>query len=156
MLLSPIEEGGQGLLNFEDWNDAIEIMKLQSYLKTTNRPTWAAIYDQYIYRNRTTDSKKSIHMLEAGRHFFTQKWKINLRAPMPEQIKSMIHIKKKYGVTFEELLPTREIKESLPIWDHFALQKKLRKQKDVDRCLQENHKVIRVGDAVALTSRTSP
>ena len=155
-LQSPIAVGGQGLLNFEDRNDAIEIMKIKSYLKSEQRPKWAAIYDYYLYTSRTTDSAKSIHTIDAAPNLFLQNWKVNSKVNLPPQVKNMLNIKTKYGITFEGLAPTQSVKERLPVWEHFATRKRLKRQTNVDKCLQQNHRIALVGEALNFINRVPP
>ncbi|KAJ7125859.1 hypothetical protein C8R46DRAFT_832846, partial [Mycena filopes] len=73
MLQAPIEEGGKNLFDLEARNDAIQLMRLKSYLELdpTKRATWA-----YVTDVRLANHDKKTSKVADGSHvnMFTQNW----------------------------------------------------------------------------------
>ncbi|KAJ7102970.1 hypothetical protein C8R43DRAFT_833113, partial [Mycena crocata] len=73
MLQAPLDEGGKNLFDLEARNEAIQLMKLKSYLELDpiKRATWG-----YITDRRLTRRDKATSRVADGSHknTFTQKW----------------------------------------------------------------------------------
>lgn len=84
------DEGGLGLLDMEARNEAINLMRLKTYLSPSkSRPAWCKLADRFLakaavnkYRGFGSD------VLENP---FTQKWKVNLNARgLPSNLREMM------------------------------------------------------------------
>ncbi|KAJ7102969.1 hypothetical protein C8R43DRAFT_832235, partial [Mycena crocata] len=67
----------------------------------------------------------------------------------------MLNVARKYGVELEVINPSREIKESLPLWHHIGEnpEKRQLNNKPQCKCLRGNHNVHSVGDGMKLLHR---
>ncbi|KAJ7131491.1 hypothetical protein C8R43DRAFT_837046, partial [Mycena crocata] len=78
MLQAPIDEGGKNIFDLEARNQAIQLMKLKSYLELdpSKRATWAYLTDKRLARH-----DKGVSSVRPGVHvnMFMQKWAPNRR-----------------------------------------------------------------------------
>ncbi|KAJ7145027.1 hypothetical protein C8R46DRAFT_918855 [Mycena filopes] len=116
MLQAPRSEGGKNLLDIKARNDALQLMKLKSYLELDpeKRPDWAGIFDKRLEKLVTQDSRADTDALG---NMFLQTWKAN-ETKWPQRHKGMLKTAKKYGVKFDTLNPSNQIQGSLPLWHH--------------------------------------
>ncbi|KAJ7238108.1 hypothetical protein B0H12DRAFT_1025980 [Mycena haematopus] len=101
MLVAPIEAGGKNLLDLKARNDAIQIMKLKTYLELDPemRTTWGYIVDA---RLQNADVKSSNVDAKSYANMFLQTWRANQRK-LPNTVRPMIKVAQKYGVSQSRL-----------------------------------------------------
>lgn len=110
-LSNEIENGGIKLLDVKARNDAIEIMWLKPYLNLNkDRPTWAYVMDVLIGQNITKNSGQ-VHKLSQF-NIFLQSWKVNSTGTsrLPEDVKRMLKVGKKYHLTCNAIKLSRKMK----------------------------------------------
>ncbi|KAJ7662374.1 hypothetical protein B0H17DRAFT_1211984 [Mycena rosella] len=111
-------------------NEAIHIMTLKAYLELHPelRPLWA---------------------------FFTALTLILSSKDFPEFLQGMLKVAKKYGVEFDTLQPTKELRDLLPLWHHLGEDPSRTQLNNSPqaKCLRINHNVVTVGDGLAIMNR---
>lgn len=118
--------GGLGLLDLEARNEAINVIRLKTYLtEGDDRPQWCRLADMLLgeaavkkYQNVGT------RML---RNPFTQKWKVNLaHRDLPENLRQMTRTAYKYRTGVVATSISRELKLKMPYWYHIGNVPKLK------------------------------
>ncbi|KAJ6448859.1 hypothetical protein C8R47DRAFT_1265647 [Mycena vitilis] len=151
--MAPVADGGKNLLDLRSRNDAIQIMKLQSYLelRSSERATWGFIADSVLEKRDVKDSA-----VDANSHInmFLQDWNPNQRK-RPPHLKEMLACAEKYGVIFDTIEPSIEIREQLPLFHHFGEDpaKTQLNNTPACKCLRENHNVQTAGEGKELAIR---
>ncbi len=148
----PVEEGGLGILDLVSRNEAIDIMWLKTYLEQgVDRPLWAYLADDILANHVPKDCKP--RLAELRHNPFLQKWKPKLRG-LPDELKCMLSVAKKYGVRLEGLAFSRTILSAMPMWDHIYADKiklgRLSVPSKLLTCLQQAHKARTVADFMRL------
>ncbi|KAJ7643413.1 hypothetical protein DFH06DRAFT_999143, partial [Mycena polygramma] len=148
MLMAPIEVGGKKMLDLEARNEAIVLMKLKSYLNLDpkSRATWGYVADKQIQRYAKQSSTVDKLSYE---NMFIQRYSPILRKPpknkkqLPRALREMISVANKYGVTFDTLNPSEELRKLLPLWHHFGedQSKTQYNNKPQHKCLRSAHHV---------------
>ncbi|KAJ7141977.1 hypothetical protein C8R46DRAFT_1046559 [Mycena filopes] len=152
-LLAPIAEGGKNLFDLEARNEALQIMKLKSYLELDpeRRAAWAAVADATIERNDKLTSN-----VAPGSHVntFLQSWAPK-RSGLPTRLKDMINTGVKYGLVFDTPEPSVDLRKKLPLWHPFSEDRTKRRINNTTpcKCLRHNHRVFNVGDAIRAAER---
>ena len=141
-------EGGKKTLDVESRNEAIELMKLKSYLKMDNqRPKWAYVADEIIAKSAPKDQLAADESSKSN--IFMQTWKTSTgkKSNMPIGLKRMVKVAKKYNAAFKPLLLNDETKCALPIWHHIGVEKGkgFTNNNKWAKCQRENHKINTVG-----------
>ncbi|KAJ3816631.1 hypothetical protein F5880DRAFT_1452795, partial [Lentinula raphanica] len=69
----------------------------------------------------------------------------------------MMKVAKKYGVELENAGLPREAMMEMPLWYHIGADpnKKQLNRSNTAKCLQENHKIFKVKEAIAMMQRLS-
>ncbi|KAJ7078704.1 hypothetical protein B0H15DRAFT_788762, partial [Mycena belliarum] len=144
MLMAPRAAGGKKLLDLQARNDALQLMKLKSYLDLdpTTRAAWAYLTDKRLAKIVTKDSRA---MEDALVNTFIQTWSPNERK-WPKRHREMLKCAKKYGVAFDAIHPSPEIQGQLPLWHHFGEDpnKTQINNSPACQCLRSNHRVLNV------------
>ncbi|KAJ7125858.1 hypothetical protein C8R46DRAFT_927518, partial [Mycena filopes] len=67
----------------------------------------------------------------------------------------MVNCAKKYGIKFDTLNPSKDVRELLPLWHHFGEDPNKRQlnNKPQCKCLRVNHRVTTVGDGMSVMAR---
>ncbi|RPD52199.1 hypothetical protein L227DRAFT_481117, partial [Lentinus tigrinus ALCF2SS1-6] len=123
-------------------------MWLKSYLDfSADRPMWAYIADD-LMANHVAKSCKPKHV-DLRINTFMQKWNPKMRG-LPQELKGMINVARKYSLRIEGLAFSRDIMRALPMWDHIyaparAISRLLYPSRIVT-CLRCNHHAKLVGD----------
>ncbi|KAK7006790.1 hypothetical protein R3P38DRAFT_2415928, partial [Favolaschia claudopus] len=138
-------------------NEAIDLLNLQSYLKTgENRSTWCYFVDCILSSWLETSYLKIppgqiINVFLQNVHL-----PISKKTPLPDQIKGMIRVAHKYNLTFTALTIENQVKLSLPIWRHPGIRKSdydsINRRKTAE-CLRVNHRTRTVDEAMTLATR---
>ncbi|KAJ6449442.1 hypothetical protein C8R47DRAFT_999215, partial [Mycena vitilis] len=141
VLMAPREAGGKNLLDLKSRNEALQVMKLKSYLELdpNERASWAYLCDRRLEKILTKDSNAD---REAVICLPLQSCKAN-EHKLPKRHKSMLKCAKKHKVKFDTLSPSREVQGKLPLWHHLGED---RTQVQINNsaacvCLRENHLV---------------
>ncbi|KAJ3817546.1 hypothetical protein F5880DRAFT_1492745, partial [Lentinula raphanica] len=132
--------GGRNLLDLIARNEAITITWLQSYLDLSeSRAMWTHVADALIAMNipnkyENIDERSRINI-------FLQSWKTQT-SKLPNDLKNMIEVAKKYGARLEGIAFSREILREMPAWLHIETpgMAKMHNNKQ-SKCLRENHGV---------------
>ena len=146
------DNGGLKLLNLKIRNEAIELIWLRDYLNLTQtRPSWAYITDALI--NETTPP----NLDEQTRvNAFLQNWKIPTKGKRAERLGDdtlrMLKTAHKHNVAFAPINLSRDLRESLPAWQHLGVEKQAPRNPR-SRCLVKNHESTNVKDMINITER---
>ncbi|KAJ7733236.1 hypothetical protein DFH07DRAFT_754988 [Mycena maculata] len=83
-----------------------------------------------------------------------QDLKVNERDP-PALHKDLVKCVNKYGMSFEAVCPSTQIKKEMPLWYHPGADHRKRQLNNGEKadCMQKNHSVQTVGDGLNLTRR---
>ena len=159
VLHGKIECGGKKLLNIEARNQAIELMKLKSYLAIgSERPKWANVADILIAKNITAGCRVTDELSISN--VFLQSWRVNktkAKSTLPERLHKMLRTADKFHVTFNPTVLDVGLKRELPIWHHLGLDdKQVRNNGQREVCLRHNHGIISVGDLESFVARVMP
>lgn len=148
-------DGGQGILDLETRNDAIDVMRLVQYLKPPGeRPLWGHLADRLlakaaVKRFRNIDEE----FLENP---FTQSWRVNTTARgLPESLKRMMKVAYRHKTQVVAVMPSRQIRSAMPYWYHIATKPHLvsRYNDQWGRCQRENHGIRTTGEMLAHASK---
>jgi hypothetical protein len=153
MLLAPIGGGGKNMFDLKARNEAIQMMTLKSYLEMdpNKRSKWAFFGDKLLAKRDKKGSR-----VQAGSHInmFMQKYSPKLNK-LPAFLKGMLTCAKKYGVEFDTLHPSREIRNLLPLWHHHGEDPDKRQTNNTPqcKCLRKNHGVKLAGEGIDILTR---
>ena len=114
-----IEAGGKKILDIKARNEAIELVKLQSYLRLDkNRPRWARIADILIKDN--IPISQNVRDGATAQNTFLQTWtvKTGARSTLPESLSKMLRTARKYSVDLNPPLPSMSLRKQMPVWFH--------------------------------------
>ncbi|KAJ2920244.1 hypothetical protein MD484_g3, partial [Candolleomyces efflorescens] len=145
----PYEQGGKKTLDLETRNKAIALMRLKTYLKDPpHRPTWAYVADDLIYHDIPKSQK--IESREIAINTFLQTWspsKQSKKSSLPASLFNMIKVAKEYGLTFDPLFTTKQIRRELPAWFHPGREvtREAPNHGTTVRCLQQTHQIHTTG-----------
>ncbi len=150
----PVERGGLGMLDLETRNEAIDMAWLKAYLDfSEDRPLWAYIADDIYASHVPKDCRPKQKELRINP--FLQRWQPKVRG-LPDELRSMMSIAKKYGLRVEGLAFSRRILNAMPMWDHLYADRtrlgRLTMPSKLLTCLQHSHKVMTVGDFLQLAN----
>ena len=145
----PLEEGGRKVLDIKIRNEAIELLKVQRYLKMDkDRPKWAGLADKIINlkmaKTHSRDATALITPLLQNTRIDTRAGEENLLPPLQR----MLRIAKKYKVAFHTLILKQGLRREIPAWYHLDLAsvKNVKIHSDRMKCLRINHNVRTTGD----------
>ncbi|KAF6745620.1 hypothetical protein DFP72DRAFT_755963, partial [Ephemerocybe angulata] len=118
VLFNDKDEGGLGLLDMEARNEAIDIMRLRTYLlPPEERPIWCKLADALLARSavakfRNVGTKALINPL-------TQNWRVNLSSEdLPASLKRMMRVAYKHNAAPTAVGASHELKCQMPLWYH--------------------------------------
>ncbi|KAF8909992.1 hypothetical protein CPB85DRAFT_1221721 [Mucidula mucida] len=117
-LTRPMEKEGKNILDMQAQNDAIALRQLQEYLTFgEKRPAWAYFTD-WIFQNAITPSEKNCYNKNSCMNMYLQNWNPGTnKVDLPDDLKEMVSVGKKYNVRLEAMYPTRKMQEEMPIWE---------------------------------------
>ncbi|KAJ7599746.1 hypothetical protein C8J56DRAFT_768950, partial [Mycena floridula] len=111
-----IARGGKKMLSIPVRNEAIDLKRLQTYLREdTEHPDWAFIADILIRNHRL--KLKATEDKNICSNMFLEKWRANTQK-LPPLLKSMINTAEKYGVEFTDIRPARNTQVLMAAWAH--------------------------------------
>jgi len=135
-------------------------MKLKSYLDTSeSHPPWAYVVDQLVMLSRTSKYETLIgDAAKLLQKAFIQSWEFCMsgsRCKLPRNILKMFKVAKRYGVSYDGLEPTLQVKRSLPFWYHFAIPSNNRicVNSILSVCLRNTHFAYTVGEIQDVAKR---
>ncbi|KAF9014755.1 hypothetical protein BDZ89DRAFT_962589, partial [Hymenopellis radicata] len=140
-LHAPKNAGGMNLLNLSRRNDAVSLMRLRSYLRMADRAPWALIADELIKLSMTAGDCRRFNGFRID-NMFLQGWNVALKGPnshLPPAINNMVRVARKYGVRFDGLWPSVDVRGALPLWFHFALDSHSGVNTERARCMRLTH-----------------
>ena len=149
MMSGPIEAGGKKILDIQARNEAIELMKLKSYLKFgAERPRWAKVADSLI--NQNIPSTQKINDDESKCNAFLQTWTVMIgaKSKLPQSLRKMLKTAKRYGVGIDPPLPSLPLRNQMPIWFHKGQDAEKYPQNNGKwaKCQRNRHKIKTVGE----------
>lgn len=115
-----------------------------------NRPRWAKVADVLI-QNNVPEMYNAINN-ESKTNMFLQKWKASTkegRTKLPQSLRNMLKIAKKYEVAFEPIALDQNLKQELPIWHHIGTTSVERNTPNNDTwsiCQRINHGILTIGE----------
>jgi hypothetical protein len=155
MLLAPISSGGKNMFDLTARNQAIQVMKLKSYLELdpSKRAAWCYVVDARLAKHDLKSPK-----VDKGAHInpFLQTWSPKL-SELTCVFKEMMKCALKLGVKFQALDPTKMVLMELPLWHHLGEDPRETQLNNTARCrcLRNNHAAINIGHAVEISARLS-
>jgi hypothetical protein len=153
-LFTPIENGGQKVLDICARDEAIILMRLKTYLNFgADCPLWAVVMDA-IFAKHVPQKEAKLSEPRVRQNLFLQSWLTSEghQSRLPKRLKLMVKTAKKYGLRLDALALTKDAAREMPIWFHVEADKAIRyknKQK-ASCCLCNIHKVFTVGDTEEL------
>lgn len=143
---APRKRGGLNMPDIKARIEAIEIMHTKKYFAPKKeRPLWAKIADLIV---KSQIPKKPLVAKESRNEWILQTWKeLQLGSSrIPEHLKRILKIVRKYNTGIDARKINNKTKERLPLWYHVAVQNNRTWNKASAKCLREYHKVKYVGD----------
>ena len=154
---SQISDGGKKILDVQARNEAIELMKLKSYLRLDeHRPRWAKVADALI--NHNISKSQNIWDDNSTMNTFLQTWAPAIRkgSKLPGCIKEMIKTAKKYHVDLNPPLPCTTLHRNMPIWFHKGQDQEKHPQNNGKwaKCQRNNHEILTVHELDTYVNET--
>ncbi|PPQ71498.1 hypothetical protein CVT26_011265, partial [Gymnopilus dilepis] len=145
----PQNEGGMKLLNLSARNEAIQLMKLKTYLQPPDKkPRWAKVADALV---ASSTPKIQERIAKADKiNTFLQTWtpKIARDTLLPKSIREMLKAAKKYKLDLDPPTIDTDIKRDMPVWYHKGTLpgKTISHRGKHVKCLKAVHKIKTTGD----------
>lgn len=142
ILHGKIRDGGKKLLDVVAQNQAIELMKVKSYLVLDNRwPRWAYVADVLISKKVTAACHVNDELSKSS--LFLQSWRVNKtkgKTSLPESLWTMIRIADEFCVAFNPRVLNVTLKQELPMWHHIGLDnERIRNNGQREACMHKTH-----------------
>ena len=157
IMSGPITAGGKKILDIKARNDAIELMKMKSYLRIgTARPRWAKLADALIGQN--IPAAQNVRDEESKSNTFLQTWttKIGARSELPQSLRKMLQTAKRYNVDINPPLPSSNLRNQMPIWFHKGQDEEKHPQNNGKwaECQRHRHNIQTTGELARYVSET--
>jgi hypothetical protein len=157
VMSSQIANGGKKILDIQARNEAIELMKLKSYLRfDEHRPRWAKVADALI--NQNVSKHWNVQDGESKVNTFLQNWAPATRkgSKLPNSIREMIKTAKKYHVSLNPPLPCPTLRNNMPIWFHNGQDQEKHPQNNGRwaKCQRDNHSFLTVKEMNTYVNET--
>lgn len=115
ILHAPINEGGKGVLNIRDHNEAIKLKWLHGLsAPKSKRPLWT-YFARVLSANAAQHSP--IVRPEACINSFLQTWAPSQKK-LPTHLKRILKAAKKYNLKWDSISIKPEVARLLPVWFH--------------------------------------
>ncbi|KAG9220267.1 hypothetical protein CCMSSC00406_0006332 [Pleurotus cornucopiae] len=156
-LYAPRAVGGKGLLDIRARNEAIEIMKLKSYLQLDEkRPTWTRFADGILAGNVPKSMDKIPE--EVRLNCFLQSWKSSRGKggnKNPAELSKMLKTARKYGTRIETRGVSKDTARQMPIWYHAETTpgSSPRTNTKTTECLRTKHQIRTVGEMADMEAK---
>lgn len=158
-LHAPVATGGKGLMDISARNEAIDLMRIKTYLRlTTDRPRWTFLMDRMI-GNYANHHPHRVHPTSIH-NIFLQGWSIKTRGKnaAPKSLVRLLRTATKYGVSLSPDDLEEDTKGSLPVWHHIGAKERLRAGNNTvwADCQRKNHRIMSTRDMLNYTSTPWP
>ncbi|CAK5271126.1 unnamed protein product [Mycena citricolor] len=153
VLSQPVNHGGKNLLDLEARNDALTVLKLQSFLDLNpkTRADWGHFADSRLEQAVTKTSRMDIESFD---NLFLQTWTPK-RKNLTAELQEMLRVAKKYNLSFAPVQPTQTLLREMPLFHHKgedATQAQCNNSARC-RCLRRNHGVRDIKSAIQVAER---
>ena len=150
-MIQPITKGGKRVLDIKARNEAIELMKVKSYLNFgPERPRWAKVADTLIAENMPKGQQSQVRDDASRRNTFLQNWSTKKKgnSNLPESLRRMLNVAEKYNVSVDPPVISQNVKRGMPIWHHIGFKKDCIVQNNNQwaKCQREVHEIQTIGD----------
>jgi len=150
-MTKPITRGGKRVLDTKAWNEAIELMKVKSYLNfSPERPWWAKVADTLIAENMPKEQQGWVRDDASRCNIFLQNWTTKKKgnSNLPESLCKMLSVAKKYNISINPPVISQKIKREMPVWHHNGFKKDciIQNNNQWAKCQQEIHNIQTVGE----------
>ncbi|KAF5375513.1 hypothetical protein D9615_009166 [Tricholomella constricta] len=155
-----MKEGGRNCLNVAARNEAIELMKLKSYLNLNeDRPRWAKVADELMGKN--ISSRRCVRDETSIVNSFLQDYDVKTRVntTLPHSLIMMLKTADKYKVCLAPIALSNELQGKMPIWYHIGTDKnkKMINNDAWARCHRSTHRITTVKEMeVFVNERPGP
>ena len=164
---SGISEGGKKVLDIYARNEAIQLTWVQAYLKLDEtRPKWALIADEILKCDIPGEPKTLAETPNARINQFLQSWHSrtnkklttdNDEIRIPDDLREMLKVAKKYGVNLEAIHPAPIVCSDLPAIRNIQTKPQNKPDNLSDKygkCIRNKHSVRTIKDIVILSENT--
>lgn len=137
-------DGGKKILDIHARNEAIDLMKLKSYLKLDDtHPRWAKIADAPI--SQSIPKSQNIPDDISRVNTFLQTWMptTNKNSKLPSGLRTMLKTATKYQVDLDPPFPSQALRRCMPVWYHKGQDEGKYPQNNGRwaKCQRSNHKI---------------
>jgi hypothetical protein len=148
-------DGGKKILDIQARNEAIDLMRLKSYLRLGD--TRAKVADVLI--SQSIPKSQNIPTDTSRVNTFLQTWTptTNKNSKLPSSLCGMLKTATKYQVDLDPISPSQALRKCMPVWYH--------KGQDIERnpqnngrwakCQRSNHKIKTVGEIYTYINETN-
>ncbi|CAK5281301.1 unnamed protein product [Mycena citricolor] len=118
VLSQPTRQGGKNLLDLEARNDALTVLKLQSFLDLNpmTRADWGYFADSRLEQAATKTSRMDDESFD---NLFLQTWTPNQKH-LTAELREMLRVAKKYNLSFAPVQPTQTLLTEMPLFHHIG------------------------------------
>jgi len=150
-MTQPIMRGGKRVLDTKARNEAIELMKIKSYLNFgPERPRWAKVADILIAENMPKGQQGRVRDDASRCNTFLQNWTTKKKgnSNLPESLRRMLNVAEKYNVSIDPPVISQNIKREMPVWHHNGFKKDciIQNNNQWAKCQREVHEIRTVGE----------
>ena len=151
-------DGGKKILDIQARNDAIDLMRLKSYLRLDDtHPRWAKVADILISRN--IPKSQNIPIDTSRVNTFLQTWTptTNKTSKLPSSLCGMLKTATKYQVDLDPPFPSQALHRCMPVWYHKGQDEGKYPQNNGRwaKCQRSNHKIQTVGEIYTYINETN-
>jgi len=161
------ENGGKKVLDIFARNEAIQLTWAQAYLKMgDDRPTWALIADEILRNDVPGEIRSLTNNRNARINQFMQTWHSRMKQRkntddnepnIPNDLKEMLKVAKKYGIRLEANHPTPQVRAELPAIRNIQTKEQEKPDTLCDKygkCIRDKHKIRTLNDVKTLSKDT--
>ncbi|KAJ3568915.1 hypothetical protein NP233_g5392 [Leucocoprinus birnbaumii] len=148
-----INEGGLDLLDIKTRNEAIEIMRVQTFLSLgPKRPKWTYVEDAII---RSFVAAPYLDILAQGPLYLLQDIPLPAPSRLPTQTRRLVKTMKACNARAEPPMPSAAVQLAMPAWRHPGGGNYSRHHTRTQRatCLRRNHGVETIRDLMIVAAR---
>ncbi|KAF5328335.1 hypothetical protein D9619_013331 [Psilocybe cf. subviscida] len=145
-MANSLADGGKGVINVKQQNDAIVLAQIRDFLAPSNdaEKPWAPFMRE-ILAHYAQSYPKTDPMIRDNP--FLQDWNPAI-TKLPKNIQKMLKTAHTYGVKLEVAEVTADQARNMPVWSHLAMTPEMRKLQNAvyPTLLRQKHKIVTVGD----------
>ena len=151
-------DGGKKILDIQARNEAIDLMRLKSYLRLNDtHPRWAKVADTLI--SQGIPKSQNIPTNTSRVNTFLQTWTptTNKASMLPSSLHGMLKTATKYQVELDPLSPSQALHRCMPVWYHKGQDERKYPQNNGKwaKCQKSNHKIQTVGEIYPYINETN-